>query len=164
VDLVVLFDTFKPRFVTRTPVQQVRNMALNIREHGVRTIVTADRMRKFVNRLLLAKVGLAIVGVADGGGPVDVGLWHAFEDAVREYQYGHYPTSVVLLRAAPVPPTDYPDYSWQGNLSGRFEEYRVRGDHKTLFAPQHAPALAATVTEALNRADRVDGPYGSDGA
>ena len=68
----------------------------------------------------------------------------------------------MLLRAAPLRPTQHLDYSWPDNLTGRFEEYRVRGDHKTLFAPEHTPALAATVTEVLNKADRSDSSGRSD--
>jgi thioesterase domain-containing protein len=163
VDLAVLFDTYKPHFVAETNLHKARSMVQNIREHGLRTVVTVDWMRSAANRRLARLgLGLGLDGTTDADVPVEVDLFLAFEDAVRRYQYGHYPTSVVLLRAAPLRPTYHPDYSWPDNLSGRFEEYRVPGDHYTLFAPKHTPALAATVTEALDKADRSSDLYRSD--
>jgi thioesterase domain-containing protein len=156
VDLAVLFDTFKPHFVPETSLDKARGMLQNIREHGLRTVVTAEWLREAANRRL-AKVGLGLSGATEADVPAEVDLFLAFEDAVRRYEYGHYPTNVVLLRAAPLRPTHHPDYSWPDDVSGRFEEYRVPGDHYTLFAPKHTPALAATVTEALDRADRLGG-------
>jgi hypothetical protein len=114
-------------------------------------VVDDDWLRELAKRRLV-KLGL----------PLEIGLWFAFEDAIRGYTYGTYPTHAVLLRAAPLRSTQDLDYSWPDNLTGRFEEYRVRGDHKTLFAPEHTPALAATVSEVLDKADRSGGRGRSD--
>ena len=161
VDLAMLFDTYKPHFDSSTPLEKAWSMAQNIREHGLRTMITPAWLRGVAHRRL-ARIGLAIADMTDVDMPVEVDLFFAFEGAVRGYRYGQYPTSVVLLRAAPQRPTFHPDYSWQNNLSGFFEEYRVPGDHLTLFAPEYTPALAATVTEALNRADQAEARGHSD--
>jgi thioesterase domain-containing protein len=145
VDLVVMFDTFRPGEPPPTSTRKVRNLARNLKNYG--TAGTVDWMKD------VARNRLARLGIAEGQAPPEnVGLYYEFQDTVLKYRYTSYPTDVFLLRAAPERPTLSFNYSWP-EVTGRVREHYISGDHHTLFAKEHAGELAALVGNALDAAD-----------
>ena len=145
VNLVVMFDTFRPGEPAPTNTQKLRNLAHNLKNYG--TAGTVDWMKD------VARNRLARLGVAEGQAPPEnVGLYYEFQDTVLKYHYTSYPTDVFLLRAAPERPTLSFNYSWP-EVTGNVREYHINGDHHTLFAKEHAGELAGLVGDALDAAD-----------
>jgi phthiocerol/phenolphthiocerol synthesis type-I polyketide synthase E len=147
VDLVVLFDTYRPRFANRTRIERLRNLSRNIRA-GYPLTGTIGWMRD-VARNRLIWVGLA----EDRSESDDIGLYAHFQDAAAKYRFTGYPTDVLLLRAAPVRPTFTFNYLWP-EVAGVVRERKVAGTHRTIFAKEHIAGLAMLVGDALDIADQ----------
>jgi acyl transferase domain-containing protein/thioesterase domain-containing protein len=153
VDIVVLFDTYRPEFRDLHAVEKVRNVVGNARDVGLGE--TASWLKEVVGK----RVGRKPAGSADAMPEIDIDLAKAFSDTVKTYDFGTYPVDALLLRAKPMRPTLAHDYRWKGTITGRIIEHKVAGDHMTLFSPEHAEALAAIVTDALDDADRAARPH-----
>ena len=157
VDLVVMFDTHRPHISSPTTKQKLHNLLRYARHYG-----TAG-----INAWITDVVGHRLTRPRRHDRPAlpqTPGRYEDFLDALLRYELTSYPTDVVLLRAAPERPTLAFDYVWP-EVTGAFAEYEVAGDHLTMFAAAHAPALAKLVASALDSADRAttDRSHAADG-
>jgi thioesterase domain-containing protein/malonyl CoA-acyl carrier protein transacylase len=147
VDLVVLFDTYRPGITAHTRIEKLRNLSRNVRD-GYRLAETIGWMGD-VARNRLVRAGLA----EDPTRFDDIGLYDEFHDAAAKYRYTRYPTDVLLLRASPVRPTFAFNYSWP-EVAGVMRERKVAGTHRTMLAAEHVAALAMLVGDALDATDQ----------
>ncbi len=147
VDLVVLFDTYRPRSAKQTRIKKIRNLSRNMRD-GYGLADTISWMGD-VARNRLVRVGLA----EDPTRIENIGLEDEFREAEAKYRFRRYPTDVLLLRAAPVRPTFAFNYLWP-EVAGVVRERKVAGTHRTIFAAEHVTVLAMLVGDALDAADQ----------
>jgi acyl transferase domain-containing protein/thioesterase domain-containing protein len=147
VDLVVLFDTYRPGSMNHTRIAKLRNLSRNIRDgYGLAATIgwIGDVVR---NRLIW-------LGLAEDQAETDgMDLFEEFQHVVARYRFSRYPTDVLLLRAAPVRPTFAFDYSWP-EVEGVVRDRKVAGTHRTIFAPEHVSSLAMLVANALDAAEQ----------
>lgn len=147
VDLVVLFDTYRPGFTSPTRIEKLRNLSRNMRD-GYGLARTIDWMGD-VARNRLIRVGLAEDLTKFDG----IGLFDEFHKAVAKYRFTQYPTDVLLLRAAPVRPIFAFNYSWP-EVAGVVRETKVAGTHQTILAAENVAVLAMLVGDALDATDQ----------
>ncbi|MEM8707406.1 MAG: hypothetical protein AAGE98_13165, partial [Actinomycetota bacterium] len=77
-------------------------------------------------------------------------LYFHFTSTADRYEPSSYDTTVALIRADEVRPTQRPDYGWKRHVAGALRLSTAPGDHHTMFYPENAGVLADRVRAAID--------------
>ena len=64
---------------------------------------------------------------------------------------------MTVLKADHVSPVQPDDYYWRPHVTGQLRWRNVPGDHHSMFYPENAPVLGATVREVLGEVEGRSG-------
>ena len=171
VELVVLNDTYRPGYRENLgPIQRFLR-------HGHVELVAARKLwRRYkageVNLRHLAgklfkKIGILRIAKALGGDSANLGTYDAVADGNRWFidgaltesqgklDFTPYRGRVVMIRNMDMPDGRYfpYDFGWEGFVDGEFEVVMCPGNHDTMFRPEGAKVIGATIRRIVDRPD-----------
>lgn len=149
VPVVLLFDSYPPGLDEPGVVKKFMNVGRSVRVHGVRAVVRSldNIVRRRWSGELVA--GAGALGYGDVSELGLANLDRRFNVVARAHKGVPCAVRTVLLRTDIIQASHPPEPDWSALLVRPPTVRVVPGHHYSMFAPEHAAALAAAVEQEL---------------